>query len=76
MVIVSNSTITNTDPRLVPGREFTVKGKGRYRVVRLRLNGEVNAWGPIDSKGSTNHAGMHTFRPEAITLIHRKVRAA
>lgn len=74
MVGVKNSTSPNN--RLRPGREFTVKGRGRYRVVRLRLNGEVNAWGPIDKNGNTNHAGMHTFDPSVITRIHRKVRAA
>ena len=74
MVTVTNSTLN--PERLTPGREFTVKGAGRFRVVRLRLNGEVNAWGPIGSDGNTNKAGMHTFRPERIARLHWKRRAA
>lgn len=65
---------TTNDTRFRPGVEFTVKGHGRYRVVRLRLNGEINAWGPIDSNGHTPKAGMHTFRPDVVARIHRKWR--
>lgn len=70
MVVVDVST--PNDRRLTPGREFTVQGQGRYRVVRLRLNGEVNAWGPIDGGGNTPKAGMRTFRTEQITRYHYK----
>lgn len=74
MGFVTNSTTPNS-ARFRPGVEFTVKGRGRYRVVRLRLNGEVNAWGPIDTNGNTPKAGMHTFRQNEVTRIHYKVRA-
>jgi len=67
---------TKTLPkRFAPGVEFTVKGQGRYRLVRVRDNGELNAWGPIATTGNIPHGMMRTFKPEQVTTVHLKERA-
>jgi len=67
---------TKTFPkRFAPGVEFTVKGHGRFRLVRVRDNGELNAWGPIADTGNVPHGMMRTFRPEQVTRVHVKMRA-
>lgn len=56
------------------GTEFTVKGHGRHRVMAIRPNGEVNAWGPIRklTKGQEKAptATTRTFKPTQIARIH------
>lgn len=42
-------------------------GKVRYRVLRIRDNGEINCWGPLGK-----HAGTYTFRWQDITKVHEK----
>ena len=64
-----------TQSKLAPGVEFTVKGEGRYRLVRIRDNGELNAWGPIQTDGNMPHGMMRSFRPAQVKVVHRKDRA-
>lgn len=56
---------------LTPGDEFTVNGEGRFRVRRIRMNSEINAW-PIKADGNARDTGgMRTFRPDSIYRIHK-----
>jgi hypothetical protein len=48
------------------GTVVTAKGS-RYRVLRIRDNGEINCWGPLGK-----HAGTYTFRWTDITKVHEK----
>lgn len=48
------------------GTVVTIKGT-RYRVSRIRDNGEINVWGPLGK-----HAGMRTFQWQDITKVHQK----
>ena len=57
------------------GDEFTAAGEGRYRLRRIRPNGELTGWGPIASNGTIPAGRMRTFRPEHITTVHREPRA-
>ena len=55
--------------------EFTITGRGRFRLKAIRPNGEVTGWGPIASNGTIPHGGMRTFRPTDVATVHRKKRA-
>jgi len=74
---VASETATTLDDgrHLEIGDEFTVKGVGRFRLKKIRDNGELNAWGPIESGGTISYGGMRTFRPDMVRTVHVKKRA-
>lgn len=40
---------------------FEVRGS-MYRMMRIRDNGEINAWGPIHNNMKSPYGSMRTFR--------------
>ena len=56
------------------GDEITVEGEGRFRLKRIRPNGELTCWGTIGSAGVVHRGAMRTFKPEQVKVIHRKNR--
>jgi hypothetical protein len=74
---VTEETATTLDDgrHLEVGDEFSVKGVGRFRLKKIRDNGELNAWGPIESGGTIPNGGMRSFRPDSVSTVHTKKRA-
>jgi hypothetical protein len=52
--------------QLLRGTVVTAKGS-RYRVLRIRDNGEINVWGPLGKSAAT-----YTVTWEQITKVHEK----
>lgn len=67
-------TVLPDGRRLEDGDEFTVAGVGRFRLMRVRPNGEITAWGPIPRNGVIRYGSTRTFRPDMVGTIHRVPR--
>lgn len=70
----ATSTVLPDGRQLEDGDEFTVVGFGRFRLMKVRPNGELTAWGPIPRNGVVRYGSTRTFSPEAVGTIHRTPR--
>jgi len=58
--------------KLYPGREFTVKGEGRFRFrYGWAPDGSVTCYGPITGAGK-HRANVRSFTPKQVRTVHRK----